>query len=100
MSADALRADLRESLAAIRKRSALEPEIAIILGTGLGALAEAIEVEVAIPYDEIPNFPLSTVESHHGRLLLGRMHGRAVVAMQGRFHRYEGYTLHQVVHPV
>jgi purine-nucleoside phosphorylase len=100
MSADALRAALRESLAEIRRRSALEPEIAIILGTGLGALAEAIEVEVAIPYDQVPNFPLSTVESHHGRLLLGRIHGRAVVAMQGRFHRYEGYTLQQVVHPV
>ena len=100
MTAEQMRAALRESVAEIRKRSALRPEIAIILGTGLGALADAIEVEVAIPYTEIPNFPLSTVESHTGRLLLGHLHGRTVVAMQGRFHRYEGYTLQQVVHPV
>ena len=95
-----MRAALRESVAEIRKHSALRPEIALILGTGLGALADAIDVEVAIPYSEIPNFPLSTVESHSGRLLLGRLHGRSVIAMQGRFHRYEGYTLQQVVHPV
>jgi purine-nucleoside phosphorylase len=100
MTAEQMRAALRESVAEIRKRSALRPEIAIILGTGLGALADAIDVEVAIPYSEIPNFPLSTVESHTGRLLLGRLHGRTVVAMQGRFHRYEGYSLQQVVHPV
>ena len=96
----ALRAALRESVAEIRRRSALEPEIAIILGTGLGALADSIDIDVAIPYEEIPNFPLSTVESHTGRLLLGHLNGRAVVAMQGRFHRYEGYSLQQVVHPV
>jgi purine-nucleoside phosphorylase len=84
----------------IRGRSKLRPEVAIVLGTGLGALAGEIEVESAIPYGEIPGFPLSTVESHSGRLLLGRLAGRAVVAMQGRFHRYEGYDLGQVTFAV
>ena len=80
----------------VRGRTTLRPEIAIVLGTGLGALAEEIELEATIAYGEIPGFPLSTVESHTGRLLLGRLAGRAVVAMQGRFHRYEGYDLRQV----
>ena len=97
-------AELREQIAdavrAIQARSTLLPEAGIILGTGLGALADRIEVETAIPYDEIPHFPLSTVESHTGRLLLGRLGGRPVVAMQGRFHRYEGYSLQQVTFPV
>lgn len=84
----------------IRDRSNLRPEVAIVLGTGLGALTGEIEVETAIPYDKIPGFPLSTVESHSGRLLLGRLAGRAVVAMQGRFHRYEGYDLGQVTFAV
>jgi purine-nucleoside phosphorylase len=84
----------------IRGRSKLRPEVAIVLGTGLGALAGEIEMETAIPYGEIPGFPLSTVESHSGRLLLGRLAGRAVVAMQGRFHRYEGYDLGQVTFAV
>ena len=91
---------LRESVAAVQKRTTIKPEIAIILGTGLGALADQVELEVAIPYDEIPHFPLSTVESHTGRLLLGRLKGRAVVVMQGRFHLYEGYSLQQIVHPL
>ncbi len=96
--------DVREQIAAavaeIRGRSTLEPRVAIILGTGLGGLAERIEVETEIPYAEIPHFPLSTVETHTGRLLLGRLGGKPVVAMQGRFHRYEGYTLQQVTFPV
>jgi purine-nucleoside phosphorylase len=84
----------------VRARSALPPEIGIILGTGLGGLAEEIAVETSIPYQEIPGFPLSTVESHAGRLLLGRLANRPVVAMQGRFHRYEGYGLGEVTFPV
>jgi purine-nucleoside phosphorylase len=74
--------------------------VAVILGTGLGGLAREIQTEAVIPYEEIPGFPLSTVESHAGRLLLGRLHGAAVVAMQGRFHRYEGYALQDVTFPV
>jgi purine-nucleoside phosphorylase len=84
----------------VRARSALHPEVGIILGTGLGGLAEEIAVEATIPYQEIPGFPLSTVESHAGRLLLGRLANRPVVAMQGRFHRYEGYGLGEVTFPV
>jgi purine-nucleoside phosphorylase len=99
-SADAQRAALREATSAIRARTALVPEVGIILGTGLGALADEIEIETAIPYSEIAHFPLSTVESHSGRLLFGTLSGRRVVAMQGRFHRYEGYTLQQVTFPV
>jgi purine-nucleoside phosphorylase len=84
----------------VRGRSSLRPEAGIVLGTGLGALVEEIEVEAAIPYADIPGFPLSTVESHTGRLLIGRLAGRVVVAMQGRFHRYEGYDLGQVTFAV
>ena len=84
----------------VRGRSALVPETGIILGTGLGGLAREIAVEAEVPYAEIPGFPLSTVETHAGCLLLGRLGGRPVVAMQGRFHRYEGYDLQQVTFPV
>jgi purine-nucleoside phosphorylase len=84
----------------VRGRSAFVPEIGIILGTGLGGLAREIAVEAEVPYAEIPGFPLSTVETHAGQLLLGRLGGRPVVAMQGRFHRYEGYDLQQVTFPV
>ena len=84
----------------VRTRSALRPDVAIVLGTGLGGLAREIAVEAEIPYGEIPGFPLSTVETHAGRLLLGRLGGRPVVAMQGRFRRYEGYDLQQVTFPV
>ena len=85
---------------AIRTRTALVPDVAIILGTGLGALGAAIAVETTIEYADIPGFPLSTVESHSGRLLVGTLGGKRVMAMQGRFHRYEGYSLQQVTFPV
>ncbi|MEP7175081.1 MAG: purine-nucleoside phosphorylase [Gemmatimonadales bacterium] len=85
---------------AVRGRSALVPEVGIVLGTGLGGLAREIAVEAEVPYGEIPGFPLSTVETHAGKLLLGRLGGRPVVAMQGRFHRYEGYDLQQITFPV
>lgn len=97
ISARELRTALREAVDAVRQRSKLEPEAGVILGTGLGALAREIEIETAIPYEEIPHFPLSTVESHSGHLLLGTLAGRRVVAMEGRFHRYEGYTLQEIV---
>jgi purine-nucleoside phosphorylase len=84
----------------IRDRSPRRPAAAIILGTGLGGLAKEIKAEAVIPYEEIPGFPLSTVEAHAGRLILGSLSGKPVVAMQGRFHRYEGYSLKQVTFPV
>jgi purine-nucleoside phosphorylase len=74
--------------------------VAVILGTGLGALAEEIRAEVTIPYADIPGFVVPTVESHTGRLLVGTLAGRRVAAMQGRFHRYEGYALRDVTFPV
>lgn len=100
LPAEEQRARLSAAVAAIRARTALVPEVAIILGTGLGALADEIDVETAIPYEELPHFPLSTVETHTGRLLFGRLGGRSVAAMQGRFHRYEGYSLQEVTFPV
>jgi purine-nucleoside phosphorylase len=84
----------------VRARFARTPDAAVILGTGLGALAGRITVEASIDYGDIPGFPLSTVESHAGRLLCGTLAGKTVVAMQGRFHRYEGYSLSQVTFPV
>jgi purine-nucleoside phosphorylase len=91
---------IHQAAAAVRGRTPFTPELAIVLGTGLGGLAREIETKAAIPYQDLPGFPLSTVESHAGRLLLGTLRGRRVVAMQGRFHRYEGYTLQQVTFPI
>ena len=89
-----------EAASVVRERFGARPDVAIILGTGLGRLAHEIDVEVTIEYGDIPGFPLSTVESHAGRLLCGTLGGKTVVAMQGRFHRYEGYSLQQVTFPV
>jgi purine-nucleoside phosphorylase len=91
---------IAEAVRAIGARSAFAPDAAVILGTGLSGLAERMDVAARVPYAEIPGFPLSTVESHPGELLLGTLAGRRVAAMRGRFHRYEGYTLDQVVFPV
>jgi purine-nucleoside phosphorylase len=91
---------VEETVQAVRARTRLAPEVAIVLGTGLGALAEAIQAEAVIPYAELPGFAVPTVESHAGRLLLGMLAGRPVAAMQGRFHRYEGYALDRVSFPV
>ena len=77
----------------------IQPAIAIILGTGLGALADEIKKKTVIDYGDIPHFPLSTVESHHGKLILGNLGGKNVVAMQGRFHFYEGYSMEQITLP-
>jgi purine-nucleoside phosphorylase len=76
------------------------PSIGIILGTGLGSLVDGMEMAGTIEYDQIPHFPVSTVESHHGRLLLGTLKGKPVICMQGRFHYYEGYTMQQIAFPV
>ncbi|WP_409306038.1 purine-nucleoside phosphorylase [Peribacillus sp. SCS-155] len=84
----------------IEKKLKGRPEIGLILGSGLGILADEIENAVYIPYEEIPEFPVSTVEGHAGRLVLGDLSGKKVVAMQGRFHFYEGYTMDKVTFPV
>ncbi|MBD3411044.1 MAG: purine-nucleoside phosphorylase [Ignavibacteriales bacterium] len=95
-----LRKTIDESVEFLRERVEGEIPVGIILGTGLGKLAEEIDVETTVPYEEIPHFPVSTVESHSGKLLFGTLAGKRVVAMQGRFHYYEGYTMRQIVHPV
>ncbi len=84
----------------ISEKTKFKPEVGIILGTGLGGLVKEIKAEHVLPYTQIPNFPLSTVEGHSGKLILGTIEGKRVVAMQGRFHYYEGYSMEQVVLPV
>lgn len=84
----------------IKSRISIEPEIGIILGTGLGSLAEHIENPTVIEYSEIPEFPVSTVAGHAGRLITGTLEGKNVIAMQGRFHYYEGYSMQEVTLPV
>ncbi len=91
---------INEALNYIQSRIRMKPEIGIILGTGLGGLVNEIDVEQFIPYGEIPNFPISTVETHDGKLILGQLGGKKVVAMQGRFHFYEGYSMKQITFPV
>lgn len=91
---------IQESVQAIRARTAFKPEIGIILGTGLGRLADKIEADTTIPYATIPHFPIPTVESHGGRLILGILNHRPVVVMQGRVHYYEGYEPQEITHPV
>ena len=77
-----------------------DPQVGIILGTGLGALVNEININITIPYENIPNFPVSTVESHSGKLIFGTLGGKRVVVMQGRFHYYEGYDMQQITFPV
>jgi purine-nucleoside phosphorylase len=95
-----MREAIDAAVAVVRSRFGATPDAAIILGTGLGVLGAEIDVQQRIPYHEIPGFPVPTVESHAGRLLCGTLAGRTVIAMQGRFHRYEGYSLAQVTFPV
>ncbi|MBW7889244.1 MAG: purine-nucleoside phosphorylase [Bacteroidetes bacterium] len=95
-----LRKQIDETLTFIRTKTTMQPSVGIILGTGLGGLVKEIQIETTIDYSEIPHFPISTVESHTGKLIFGTLGGKKVVAMQGRFHYYEGYTLQQVTFPV
>ncbi len=83
----------------LQKEINYTPEYAIVLGSGLGTLTENIEVDVEIPYSNIPNFPVSTVKGHKGALIFGTLNGKKIVAMNGRFHYYEGYTMKQVTFP-
>ncbi|TAE33043.1 MAG: purine-nucleoside phosphorylase [Candidatus Kapaibacterium sp.] len=95
-----LRKNIDETIAFLNTKTQSRPEVGIILGTGLGGLVNKISVETTIEYDEIPHFPVSTVESHHGRLIFGTLGSKHVMAMQGRFHYYEGYTMQQITYPV
>lgn len=91
---------IAEAVAAVRSRWTGAPQAGLILGTGLGGLAEQIANKTIIPYDEIPHFPTSTVQSHAGQLVCGELRGLPIVAMEGRFHFYEGYSMQQVTFPV
>ena len=91
---------IKSTAAHIKSLVSFAPEVGIILGTGLGGLVKEIEILHTIPYEKIPNMPLSTVEGHSGKLIFGNLGGKKVVAMQGRFHYYEGYSMEQVVFPV
>ena len=100
VEADEATEALNEAAAAIRSRTRTRPEAAVILGTGLGGAAREIPDPVVIPYAEIPHFPSPSADTHEGRLLIGELGGRLIAALQGRFHRYEGYTLRQITFPV
>ena len=91
---------IRETASWIKERMTTNPTTAIILGTGLGQLASEITDKYEFPYSEIPNFPISTVEGHSGKLIFGKLGNKDIMAMQGRFHYYEGYTMQQVTFPI
>ena len=91
---------IKETTKYINSNTQVKPTVGIILGTGLGGLVKEIEIIDEVPYEEIPNFPVSTVKSHSGKLIFGNLGGKQVVAMQGRFHFYEGYTMKEVTFPV
>ena len=92
--------DLQDAVEAIQKKISWKPEIAIVLGTGLGDLTRRVKVEGVFPYSQIPHFPVSTVESHKGQLVLGTLGGKKVAMMEGRFHGYEGYSMQEVTFPI
>jgi purine-nucleoside phosphorylase len=91
---------IQETVSFIQSKTNLQPQVGIILGTGLGGLVKEIEIQDILPYENIPNFPVSTVEGHSGKLIFGKLGGKNVIAMQGRFHYYEGYDMKQVTFPV
>jgi purine-nucleoside phosphorylase len=90
----------KHTVSFIRSKFDFTPEVGIILGTGLGGLVKEIKIEHTLDYEDIPNFPVSTVEGHHGRLIFGELGGKKILAMQGRFHYYEGYSMQEVTFPV
>ena len=91
---------INEAVAYIKSQGVDLPEVGIVLGTGLGGLVSEIEIKHELDYGKIPHFPVSTVESHHGKLIIGTVKGKNVVAMQGRFHYYEGYSMEQITFPI
>ncbi|MBI9071627.1 MAG: purine-nucleoside phosphorylase [Melioribacteraceae bacterium] len=91
---------IKETIEVIKQHTSETYEVGIVLGTGLGGLVKDIEIEHELDYSELPYFPLSTVESHQGKLIFGKIGGKNVVAMQGRFHYYEGYTMQQITYPI
>ena len=91
---------IQETTNFLKQKISFTPEFGIILGTGLGGLVKEIAISHTIPYDEIPNFPLSTVAGHRGNLIFGKVNGKNVVALQGRFHFYEGYSMQEVTFPI
>jgi purine-nucleoside phosphorylase len=95
-----LRQKIEDAMVALRHEGVREPQVGLILGTGMGTLAEKIRTEAVVPYEKIPHFPVSTVESHAGELVYGSLSGQRVVVMKGRVHYYEGYTMEQVAFPV
>jgi len=99
-SVETFRKKRSDALQFIQRKTDLRPNYMLILGTGLGQLADEMDIETSISYDKIPHFPVSTVEGHDGKLLFGTLGGKEVVAMQGRFHYYEGYTMQQIAFPV
>jgi purine-nucleoside phosphorylase len=92
--------ELNQTITYLRLAGILNPEIGIVLGTGLGRMATEIDVILSLNYSDIPNYPLATVESHTGKLIYGKLRGKLVLAMQGRFHFYEGYSLQQITFPI
>ncbi len=91
---------IEEAAEAVRRRLTIQPRVGLILGSGLNAVAEAVQAETVVPYAEIPHFPQATVEGHVGRLVIGRLEGQGVMVMQGRAHYYEGYSMAEVTLPV
>ena len=95
-----LKNKIEQTLAVIKKHTSDNFPVGIVLGTGLGGLVSEIKIDIEIDYSDLPHFPISTVESHKGRLIFGTIGNKKVVAMQGRFHYYEGYTMQQITYPI